>query len=920
MFCCVGSRLTAGETWTDSFVAKVPGCSETMPEDANVATACSSVTSAVLIPSVKKGLCNQRMRMVQDIVIAHLLGAAVILPEVVFSREDCNFKAECYSQYTGMVPFANVYDVENASRALAAVGVCTLSRASAATRFQSSNLKLSQLQGALTLPASTSELQDAAASLQKMFLGRVWSVAASTACCTLVVPDSQLAVHLLRKVAAAFVPAARIASMATQVLERFYARAHTETAAPVAIHWRGQSDMAASSHALNITTYTHEAARMLVHMLEQLLSTEGPTRRTPLCLLILGGSTASELAKLHTRLSGAFGHLRDNALRLYSKETLMPEIKWSHHFGGYDDLVGVVDLEIARKVQMFIGSPFSSFSVVAAAVRALPCSATSGCTPSWKRLNRTASGSHQLTRMVPVDVSDQLGRIFSLHFPYTDDKVGDRCKALAGVHDWHKPGGWSCPSKPLASRSSWADAQSPSARPRHPRCDVLGASLRVNPPIDAPSRLGFNCTIAVITALYGGYDTLHGYSRSFQTRLGRQEREYGVRTCWFAFVDAASVPELSAQQIALAERAFNTTALNGGPWVQSGVWNLVMLPEGQMTAMLPEHNQLRSRLPKLMAHCVLAYAKTMLYIDAKIRLSQPASLWTMVEQLNARGDGPGSAWVSPRHPHRSSVRDELVCLYLSGIVSERAFAQLRAYHAAGFPSVMSDSAGGPGLIEGEWHARDLQAAESTALANEWFHEWWRWREYNTRDQISFNYAAWRLGFLPPQNQTQGSGSKVAQPQPRSSKVRSFAHFKAPPSRVVTLKSAVKTCDADSEAWSCYLKRYADLGRSFHGPAAARRHFIQYGYKEKRICQCDGNSTYDHTRSLYMRYSHNRTRASLGAEDALLASRFAFMGPREVEILRSGHRWCAFPTFALDNAGLIYNLQGLLGRHNLLSKT
>ena len=38
--------------------------------------ACSAAKSAVLIPAVRKGLCNQRVRMVQDVMIAHLFGAA----------------------------------------------------------------------------------------------------------------------------------------------------------------------------------------------------------------------------------------------------------------------------------------------------------------------------------------------------------------------------------------------------------------------------------------------------------------------------------------------------------------------------------------------------------------------------------------------------------------------------------------------------------------------------------------------------------------------------------------------------------------------------------------------------------------------------------------------------------------------------
>ena len=54
---------------------------------------------------------------VQDIMIAHLFGAAVVLPQVVFSRQRCSFKPACYLQYTGEVSFGDAYDT---SRALAA--------------------------------------------------------------------------------------------------------------------------------------------------------------------------------------------------------------------------------------------------------------------------------------------------------------------------------------------------------------------------------------------------------------------------------------------------------------------------------------------------------------------------------------------------------------------------------------------------------------------------------------------------------------------------------------------------------------------------------------------------------------------------------------------------------------------------------
>jgi hypothetical protein len=117
-------------------------------------------------------------------------------------------------------------------------------------------------------------------------------------------------------------------------------------------------------------------------------------------------------------------------------------------------------------------------------------------------------------------------------------------------------------------------------RPRHPQCEALGTALRVYPPVDAPSRLGFQCTHAVVTALYSGYDTLIRYSRSFRRELTAQEKERGVRSCWFAFTDATSLASdifLSPQEVKMAAAAHNATALpratSGGSELAYGTWS-----------------------------------------------------------------------------------------------------------------------------------------------------------------------------------------------------------------------------------------------------------------------------------------------------------------------------------------------------------
>ena len=405
-------------------------------------------------------------------------------------------------------------------------------------------------------------------------------------------------------------------------------------------------------------------------------------------------------------------------------------------------------------------------------------------------------------------------------------------------------------------------------RPRHPQCEALGTALRVYPPVDAPSRLGFKCTHAVVTALYGGYDTLIRYPRAFRRELTAQEKERGVRSCWFAFTDAASLASdiyLSPQEVKMAAAAHNATAARDQRWVRAGIWNLVILPEGELTASLPEHNKLRSRLPKMMAYCVLAYASKMIYIDGKVSLKRPNSFWRMLPP-------PTSAWVSPLHPIRSSVRDELICLYLSGIVTERAFEQVRAYHAVGFPSNLTARDGGPGLSEGEWHARDLEAADSTAIGNAWFTEWWRWGKHNLRDQISFNYVIWRLGLLPPHEGTDSpaaahTGSAVRLPGAPADPVRGFTHY------LGYIEQPRPPCC--TPAW--------------HRWASARAN-----------------------RSIISHQGHTVARTSLTTEDLFTAEHWGHLPPKKIEDLKQGHRWCDYVSFGLDNAGLLSSLSSLMG--------
>ena len=66
--------------------APAPACPVVAPAYHAATTCGAGVSGVVRIPAVRKGLNNQRMRIVQDAVIAALLGAAVELPSVLRTR------------------------------------------------------------------------------------------------------------------------------------------------------------------------------------------------------------------------------------------------------------------------------------------------------------------------------------------------------------------------------------------------------------------------------------------------------------------------------------------------------------------------------------------------------------------------------------------------------------------------------------------------------------------------------------------------------------------------------------------------------------------------------------------------------------------------------------------------------------------
>ena len=133
-------------------------------------------------------------------------------------------------------------------------------------------------------------------------------------------------------------------------------------------------------------------------------------------------------------------------------------------------------------------------------------------------------------------------------------------------------------------------------------------------------------------------------------------------------------------------------------------------------------------------------------------------------------------------------RRAIDCTYVVGLATVETFRQLKQYAEEGYP-LKSYVEGGTGLIEGEWHLRDLADNRSAALGCAWFEEFSRWG--HARDQISFNFAAWGLRDAPAN--AGGAASFVRVADYRGAK--KYAHVERAPA-YWKARAKSHTCDID----------------------------------------------------------------------------------------------------------------------------
>ena len=288
---------------------------------------CEHTRGVVAIPAVFKGVSNQRLRIIQDIVAAKIVGAAVVLPRYVVSRRECHYRADCFQDYGASLPFWDVFDRNATLSGLRAAGICVLDDsqiaelrrgdaeietwfgrldayvqcalqgASCDSPWKTADEKRPEQLKAPTGLLAASQLQAKSAQLSRSPAwgprrakpsGPLWAWGDEADCCTMLIADTAAAADELAAVSRALVTAPTIRALAQTALSMFNTGLEPVGTPPVslALHWRSDPEFAKHPvHKLDLGKYTLETARVLRNLaggallLRIIVLGEPPTQR-----------------------------------------------------------------------------------------------------------------------------------------------------------------------------------------------------------------------------------------------------------------------------------------------------------------------------------------------------------------------------------------------------------------------------------------------------------------------------------------------------------------------------------------------------------------------------------------------------------------------------------------------------------------
>ena len=354
------------------------------------------------------------MRIIQEITIATLLDGPVELPTHTSTRKNCHFKGSCINNFS-LTSLWDVYDEEQTLRKLREAGV------SVNDKSDPNVTKIGKVRASWPLAASRMTALNVTYRHACKNAATCFFISKMRGCCLKLVPDTNKSVELLKKVNSAFQSAQTFKDEAAKVIDLFKKKTRQDLV--ITMHWRLDEDFIESKdHELSPPEYCEGMLGGLELLLNRTLShhtTTTTTRLTNLVHVIVLG--AFEVRKVKTFLDSCSMKRNSHPIgRLYefhSKETLLSKSDSTILSDVRTDVKGQLDFELGLISDIFLGSPFSSFSVLIAFYRY--------SSPNYNPVQ---------TIMAEVDVKDHLGQLFSIQYPYTHALAGDKRKCIATVN------------------------------------------------------------------------------------------------------------------------------------------------------------------------------------------------------------------------------------------------------------------------------------------------------------------------------------------------------------------------------------------------------------------------------------------------------------------------------------------------------
>ena len=273
-------------------------------------------------------------------------------------------------------------------------------------------------------------------------------------------------------------------------------------------------------------------------------------------------------------------------------------------------------------------------------------------------------------------------------------------------------------------------------------------------PLDDPKfHEGQRCVTVVANVILGGYDDFpFGIPEAWNSNGNEISYASSYGMCWFLFLDWNSSNKIIPLE-------YRNATIEVCPSCNISItkvraWNVVVIPREMMPLKTVGRN---SRLFKMLLHRAFTTAEVLVYMDGNFHLNPHSEqvlkdsfgrnssqierqfMKFVNESMSPGPNGAQPAWAAPKHPQRCTPYQEGLSTCVMGLSGDSGVQQMHHYYADGFPTIQSYY---PYLLEGCWHIRDLQRVESSLMGCAWMAEYLRWDQ--PRDQLSFNYAMWKL--------------------------------------------------------------------------------------------------------------------------------------------------------------------------------